>query len=545
MTIQKSKFLKIFLLTVFITSYQLLVTNYSIYPQDNADLISLTKQLIESRSKEEAYPIFEKVKDTYLGEGKYNEFVDFLKSLTEKKKDLEPFIHYYLAFARYRQLKHLEDKREWEEYFKNSKAYRAEVLENALGAITQTTAGEPAHIYARLLLWKFYKERGGNEQSDSLEKLTGALLEYSAQTPDIALLKIAADELLFYGEDKIARQIYELYVKRLIRESITADELKNIAMDFYKKRNIPLSESVFDVYVEKVSQVYPKEKLIPVLIEVARIFSWDDTLPLPRLRDIAYAENIFKKIEIIAGFGALDDRIIYLRAFNLERIRDFAKAKDSYLLLAERYPQSPLTEKAIFKAALIFTYILKDREQGKIYFEKLANGKQNPYTISALYQLGLLAQWEGDALKPKEYYSRLIEESHGDFYDTVTQAQERLKEIDSQMNIEHNLKTFLDVSFKEEAAGFDMTKLDLNSNHPLIKKDDTVTVESLLYIGETGCLDVKLKYLWSGHLGTAMPSSSDSSFNTTYANKGVKEINLVVISPSGIIDRGIELVEVE
>jgi hypothetical protein len=56
---------------------------------------------------------------------------------------------------------------------------------------------------------------------------------------------------------------------------------------------------------------------------------------------------------------------------------------------------------------------------------------------------------------------------------------------------------------------------------------------------------VELQYLWSGHTGEKTPSLYESEFKTSYAYSGTKEINLVVVSPSGILDRSIYLIDVD
>ncbi len=57
-------------------------------------------------------------------------------------------------------------------------------------------------------------------------------------------------------------------------------------------------------------------------------------------------------------------------------------------------------------------------------------------------------------------------------------------------------------------------------------------------------MQVELQYLWSGHLGSVAPSSSQSSFATRYDQAGTKEINLVVVSLSGVVGASIDLVDV-
>ena len=72
-----------------------------------------------------------------------------------------------------------------------------------------------------------------------------------------------------------------------------------------------------------------------------------------------------------------------------------------------------------------------------------------------------------------------------------------------------------------------------------------VSVSAQAYAGESGCMQVELQYLWSGQLGEAHPSTGEAEFKTRYAAAGSKEINLVVVSASGVIDRCLDIIDVE
>jgi hypothetical protein len=101
----------------------------------------------------------------------------------------------------------------------------------------------------------------------------------------------------------------------------------------------------------------------------------------------------------------------------------------------------------------------------------------------------------------------------------------------------------LDASLKEEFNIFDMTKVELRSHPYRPQKEKTVSISSDTYMPQSGCMQVELQYLWSGHLGDATPTQEQSAFDTAYINRGTKEINLVVVSPTGIIDRNIDFVD--
>ena len=242
---------------------------------------------------------------------------------------------------------------------------------------------------------------------------------------------------------------------------------------------------------------------------------------------------------------AFDEELTYLRAFNFEKIKEYPRAKDCYLDLLQQYPQTRYADEAYFKAGIISTYVLRDIKTGRDYFEKLAQEETpSPQVISSIYQLGLLSHWENDLATAKDYYNKLMEKAGSDFIETITKALERLKEITESRPIEYNLKTFLDVSLKEENPLFETTRVDLSSSLYRIKKDESTDISCAPYNVESGCMQVEIQYLWSGHLGTTKPSLEKSAFNTTYVQRGTKEINLVVVSPAGILERSIELVDV-
>jgi len=538
---QKSKILTIFLFLLFITIYELRFTNYESFAQDSNKLVALTKQIMEAKTKEELNLAFQDLTGLYFNENKYSEFVEFLNSLVKQKKELEPQVNYYIALSRYQQLKYLEEKQNWDEYFSNGNTYRQEITEQAQKAIASNPFTDKLHIYARLILWQFHRDQQDVFENQALSDLMNSISEYVKTAQDYQPVKEVAEKLLVYGEKVKSKELYKIYVDKIITSGITDDKLKESALGFYKEGNLELAEALYDVYVDRTVKSIAKEKLIPILMDIAKQFSYKDQGP----KDTFYAEKIFKKIEEVGTKDIFDERLLYLRAFNLEKTKDYPAAKDLYSYFVGRYLNSAYIDEANYKIGIISTYILRNINTGKSYFEKLAQ-KENlsAQVISSLYQLGLLSQWGEDNVKAGEYYNKLLEKAGDGFPETVTLAKERIKEIEQVKPIEYNLKTFLDASLKEEYANFDMTKIDLKSSIYRAKKDQAIDINSLPYIEQSGCLQVELQYLWSGHIGTAKPSLDESAFNTTYIHPGTKEINLVVISPSGVVDRNIDLVDV-
>ena len=393
-----------------------------------------------------------------------------------------------------------------------------------------------------MILWQFHKDQDDVFKDTALLDLMNAALAYSQEAKDLGPIKDIADRFLSYGERAKSKELYKIYVNKLTASDIKDAGLKDIAANFYQEANIELSQIIYDVYIERAVKSLPKEKLMPALIAIAKLFAYKDA----GLKDVFFAEKIFKQVEDLSLGEAFDEELIYLRAFNLEKARQFSQAKDYYIDLVQRYPQTSHLDEVYFKLGIIYTYVLRDIKSGRDYFGGLAQKEIiNPWVISSLYQLGLLSQWQEDYAQAKEYYQKLTAQAQDNFKETGALTQERLKEIGQSKPIEYSLKAFLDASLKEECAMFDMSKVGLNAFAYKAKIGDAVNITSAVYTAPSGCMQVELQYLWSGHLGSAKPTSEPSSLNTEYSDKGTKEINLVVVSPAGIIDRGLDILDVD
>ncbi|MFA5145619.1 MAG: hypothetical protein WC723_06440 [Candidatus Omnitrophota bacterium] len=511
--------------------------------QVDGNAASLSKKIMEAKSSQELYAPFKELKDLYFKDNRYADFVGSLKSLSQKNKALEPFSGYYTALARYSQLKYLEETQKWDEYFAQGNAYRDELTQSAQNTLNSTTAKDPLNIYTRLILWQFHKDQQDVFAEAALADLMNSVLEYSKSASNLEPIKEAADKILSYGEKGKSRELYGIYAEKLAASDINNEALADIALGFYKEGNLELSESIYNIYIDRAAGSMPKEKLIPVLTGIAEEFAYKDQ----GYCDPVYAEKIFKKIEELGGNRAFSEELMYLRAFNLEKARDYRKAKDAFVELTTAFPETSHFDEALFKAGIIDTYVLRDKKEGKSYFEKVIQKKQapSPQVISSFYQLGLLSQWEDNPAGAKDYYNRLIEAAGKNYQQSAASARERLKEIEEARPMEYNLKTFLDICLNEEYAMFDMSKVELKSRPYKAKKEEPVNISTVAYTSPTGCLQVELQYLWSGDLGSNKPSSlGQSVLDTTYTETGTKVVGLLVVSPTGIIDRSLDLVDV-
>ncbi len=487
------------------------------------------------------YSAIEAAKAKYLAANQYNEFIGFLDNFKDKDKAGQLSLNYYKAQARYLQLKYLEEKQSWDDYFANGNTYRQQLEESARKVVDQADAGNPLKVKAGLLLWQFHHGQQDAFVQSSLDELVAGVNLYAKGKNDPELIRAVADSLLYGEENAAAHQIYKLYVNQLTAGKMTDTQLKALGSGFYKEGNLELAQAVFNIYIERASKTLQQGKFIKELFEIASFFVYKPQ----GLYDMAYAEEIYAKIEGLGGQGAFDQATTYLRSFNLEKFRDYKAAQKLYLQLIQLYPDSKYFDEAVYKIAMINAYVFSNISQARQYFNLLAAKKEfSPHVIASLYQLGLLAQWEGDSVKAKEYYELLLRDTADKYPSIASQANERLKEIQENKQISYNLKTFLDLSLKSENTLTEMGKAELKSSAYALEKGQKATISTFVNMPQSGCNQVELQYLWSGDLAGASPAVTDASFQCTYADSGTKAINIVVISPAGSIDRYFTMVDV-
>lgn len=534
------------------------VTALALDSQQQKKASLLVTEINKTKDNAKLYTLFNELGELYFNNSDFNGFITALSSVGDGGKESALWSDYYTAVARYRQLKYLEDSQLWEEYFANQNSWRSQITDSIAKVLGGTTTADPLRILSRLLLWRFYQDQQDPARELQLSGLMAEAEEYAASgSSDAGVIKAAADELLFYNEKGNARQLYKLYVAKVVSPGEDSGEIKKVALDFYSHGNLELAESVYDTYIERTVEA-EGVKAVPELIEIAKQFAYGDSKP----SDPFYAEKVFARTEELAGKEAFDEKLMYLRAFNLEKGRDFLAAKDRYRDFAASFPDSPENDEVQYKLGIITTYIMRDLSGGKAYFTKLSESdKVSPQVISAFYQLGLLAQWEGKNEEARRYYLALKDKAGDGFRETMALANERIAELDESRPIEYNLKTFIDASLKPQDVQSDRTKFELNCRPYRSPKNQDVNISSSYYYGDNGCLQPEFQYLWSGHLGAyhgaakdstasadtwglTKPDTSQPAFTTQYIHNGSKEVNLVIVSASGVVDRNLDIVDV-
>ncbi|MDD5771139.1 MAG: tetratricopeptide repeat protein, partial [Candidatus Omnitrophica bacterium] len=443
--------------------------------------------------------------------------------------------------TRYSQLKYLEEQQLWDDYFANGNTYRDQILESAKKVISATDNKSPLRVKARLLLWQFYSDQQGTFGEDGLDELIEDVNAYAQSTAEAGLLKDVADKLLVSGEKPGARRIYKTYVDKLATGKISDAQLKETGDGFYKDGNLELAEEIYNIYIDRISKKMKTEELIKELFDLAGLFVYK---PAGQY-DMSYAEGIYARIEGLGTERSFDQESIYMRAFNLEKLGDYKKAGELYSRLIQLYPDSVHSDEAVYKIGVISAYTLADIAKAREYLERLiAKITVNPHVISGYYQLGLLAQWEGDLLKAKEYYEALLKNSGEGYAEMKTLVNQRLKEIEENRQIEYALRVFMDAMLKKENIPAETGSSELKISSFVLDKGQSAEVSTFANMPESGCNQVQLQYLWSGDLGGASPEASDANFKCSYQDPGTKEINLVIISPAGVTDSSFVMVDV-
>jgi hypothetical protein len=502
----------------------------------------LSKSIIAAKDSKAAFSLLAQAKEPYFKAGRFNEFCDFLKTLTAKNSGLENLSRYFYSLSRYEQLKYLEGRQSWDEYFDKGNDYRQDITSGLAELLKSTDGKDVLRLYARLLLWQFHQDQQDAFAEDALAGLMDAAKSYAENTQDPEPLKEAADKLQAYELKTKARGLYELYISKVVSAESKDEQLSGLAARFFQDSNLELAEVVYEAFIEKIIKSWPKEKAAAELASIARQFAYKDATA----NDPAFAEKVFQKLEGLSGKDIFDEQLSYLRAFSLEKAKEFEAAKAIYIDLLSRFSGSLYYDKINFKLGIISAYVSRNIKDAREYFQKLA-GKESssPEIISSLYQLGILAQWEEDMERARANYLKLKEKAGSLYQSLAAMAEARLKEIEEDNPLDSNIRNFLDVSLKDAYSSFNMSKAALKSSAYNLKKGQEFKMTAAATAPESGCMELSLMYGWVGELGKALPQAEESSFTSAYSEPGTKFIGLVVSTSGGVVDRAIDLIDVE
>ncbi|MDO8748662.1 MAG: hypothetical protein Q7J72_06095 [Candidatus Omnitrophota bacterium] len=508
------------------------------------------EQQILANPQENALAL-EELSGLYFSGGQYNQLVDFLRKLEKTAvSGCELPLGYHIGLCRYHQLRYLEETRNWPEYFDRGNFYREELFQETLKTVSLCPES-PLAIKAQVINWLEHKAQNDSLGKDALDKLISLINTYVKQEVEVLNLEVikeAADILQREEEPALAKAVYNLYVSRLDSAKTAKEELRLAAESALESGNISLAEIVYERYINGIKGFLSKEDLAKELTVIAEHF---------RFKDMAYAEKIFTILEDSCGTGCFSEELQYSRAYNLQRLKDYSKALQEYEKLVKNFPASLRINEAEFKLGVLYTYIISQKGEGLNYWQKVIERDSDLIlVVESLYHRALINQYGEYLTQALADYSRILEliNNNPDFKELTERVYGRQKEIQESKPIEYNLKTFLDVSLKNGGI-IKSQALALNLSAEPFKT--TTSPSTALIIDKqvkfslnqpqamTGCLVPEFTYLWSGDLGGIYPVPVTPEFSADYQTKGVKVVNVVVLSGLEPVGSALEMVDVD
>lgn len=498
----------------------------------------------------EALALLDELSGFYFTERRYGELIDFLRKL-EKKKAGAPCdlaAGYYIGLCRYHQLKYLEETKNWQEYFDLGNSYRQELFVET-EKLVQACPDTSFAVRAQALNWLQHKAQNDAQAEISLTKLTELVNNYvQTNSQDIEVIKEVADSLSKQEEPALAKSTYNLYLNQLLAIEKSPLRLQSIAEGALKEGNINLAELIYDRYIELAKGSLAKDNLAKELIAVIKRFATNGwTSAYGGGNDPLYAEKVFGILEEDCGKIYFNEELRYLRAYNLERVKEYARCAEEYAGLVTDFPKNIYLDEAEFKLGIIYTYILGQIELGLGYWQKvIERNSALEYVPECLYHKSLINQYLEDFKTAGAGYAKIMESvaQTGALKNLSKRVSERQKEIRESRPIEYNLKTFLDTSLSKPLAANVGLELSVSPFKVISLKEEEVKFSLQQVRIEMGCFAPELNYLWSGDLGSIQPLPTTPEWTTVYKAPGVKVVNLVVVSSSGVIGSALEMAEV-
>lgn len=515
------------------------------YAQDDLKKIKqLETQVLSNLKDKKAGPSLEMLAEMYFIQRQYNSFIEFLRRVDKKKPSAcEIPVGYYIALCRYHQLTHWEETQNWKEYFDLGNQYRQEVFLETQ-KLAEACPLSPFGLRAQALNWLLHKAQNDSLMEASLTKLMDMVNTYAKSAGDSEALKDIADTLARNEEKGFAQSLYKSYVNRLLENEQAPLKLQSVAQGALKEGNIELAEIIYERYIEIIRGSLAKDTLAVELIAIIKSFVTDGW---NRGKDPSYAEKAFGVLQESCGKSYFTDELQYLRAYNLQRQKEYQRAIEEYSILVTDFPESGYVDEAEFKLGVLWTYVAGNKEKGLTYWQDIVkNNRSLEYVVESLYLISLQSQYAEDFKTAKAGYDKIagLIAGKADFKNLSERIVVRQQEIQESKPIEYNLKMFLDTALKELSVNQAALELLVEPFKCLSFKQEQVKFSLMQLQMETGCLVPELTYLWSGDLGSVSVVPMAAEFSTEYYSAGTKVVALVVVSPSGIVGSTLEMVEV-
>ena len=389
------------------------------------------------------------------------------------------------------QLKKWQEEKDWEKFFQNKDSYKEKILEYL------KDIEYPPHLklkakYLVFELSSFLNETSTRQMLKSFTEEIQSLNQADEET--LLFLRYVISDLNLRQEAQLKRKVSTQYIK-LLKSSSSPDLLKREAEVFHLSRDIDNFAAISSAYFDLIEDKDVLKREILLYIEKASCDGFKDAC------EPYFTEGLFSRLTDEFN-DELDEDTQYLRGYNLESAFEFQNAADIYNSFLERFPQSKLAEEVIFRLGYIYMYKLRDFSKSGEYFLKL---KERGYGVSK--QLMILN-----------------------------------KEFDKE-RVSYNEKVFLEALLRETQLPRN-TALQIESKPSRVFTDDTLSVRSISFSPDTGCIVPEGLFLWSGDLGGVKITTNTPDFSTSFNEEGLKIIQLVEQIPKGVLGFDSSLINV-
>ncbi|GEM_PF-896985 len=485
----------------------------------------------------------------YVGGGKFDELIAYLDSLLKKGFERLPDVYFYRAYARQAQLDSWKKTKNWEGVYDQGAQLKTAMEKDLAKAEKFVSNRQDMALRIAYLRWLIASqddpEAAAGLFNDVVNKAQGAL----AQPETMVLVKEMADSLASYEDKNLSRRLYEVYAAALKSSHPEPEELRKAGLAFVGQKNIYLAKTLFEGYLEQFAgnpEVLAKETVL--VADKFAAHGHEEAL------DPVYAEDLYKKAFDLAGQKAFAAPSQYTRAFNLERIKDFEGALREYGKVLSDYPDFPDQAGVEFRIGVLSAYAAKDIKGAKASFEHIKTAYPGDrLALSALYQSGLLSQWEGQLDAAKVYYEELITAATSQGADMekdelVLLCRERLQEIEEKKPMKYALRLFFEGIFGRAADGKtqDMSlNVDLTGRPAKAPVDDDIVFSVTTSNPVTGCMTPVYAYEWSGETGAVANIPNSATLTTSYDTQGIKVAHVAVVGNNGLEGAGFEMVQIE
>jgi TolA-binding protein len=498
-------------------------------------------KLLESRLKAcpaDLFNITEELKDAYFREG---DFTDFLNILKENRSCVKPAQYdYYNALAKYSELKKLEAEQNWQTYFEIKDSYEAEInksLKDSLDYYAKNNVDQFC-LGSRYLSWFIEKENSGSGEGKLLDDLMQDIKNYNGT--DIKVIKNIADRFNKEGLKSQAENLYALYAKKLLATEKDPEILKTEADSAFNSLNINLATALYDARLELLSNGPASKEYCQELVGLIKKFA-DNGFTVAK--DAFYAEKLFKKLEQKC-LELFDADLTYLRAYNLERLKEYKDAAVVYQKFISNYPLDRRAGEARFHTGIISLYVLKEIDTAFEHLNVLSRG-DDVYAPSANYYAGLYYQWNKNIELAKSYYEKaknLLETENLPKNDLLLRlVGERLSEISDESPMEENLKSFLDATFSPEQVPNNVEIVPATAKNYV---GQTVKISVNYFSSSIGCFQPEVKFFWSQETGNSTINNDTTSFDSSFAFAGSKVLFLTYSSAGSLSGKQIEIIDI-